>query len=187
MKKVIIVFILTSGLSSILLSCFCKTETPFWLMKSFSIDYQNPSFLPIMNDSTNVDTLLLQLQANPEFVAVNANPLRHLMVNSAYGFQCPDPGSSGLKHTITGISISSNEDFNSIIAGDELRQECLFFGLSYSQFLENQENYLTEPFSPFSIQINTKPSQAIQRNFTVVISFSDGQSLQSTGGNLVWY
>ncbi len=184
MKKVVFVIFLTSGILGVFVQC-CSDILLHWNLKSFEISFVNMDGSPISADSTVVDTLVCNLSLEQVFVAQNHNKLSNTFVNSSYALSCPEPGEEGMQNKVLEINITSNEAFSNFSTGEELRSICSFQGMSYTDFLEKVNGYGID--YNYSISINSKPTQGVQRNFKIRFTLADGQILEKNSQEIVWY
>lgn len=184
MKRIILVFVLVTGVLGLAVKC-CPDVLPYWNMKSFNMSLSEKVFGEAITDSTSTDTLNVNILMEPVFVAQERTESTTLFLNHAHALSCTDGGFNGIKNKITDIKITSNEDFNGVPAGDDLKLICQFNENSYSDFIQNVNSY--GAMYNLVIYIVNKPSQAIQRNIRVTFTFEDGTVLEQTSQDFVWY
>ena len=182
MKKTLLVFVISSGLLSGLFSCFCKDDTPFWLMKDFDTTLYNSNLTSVISDSTTVDTLVIAISTNPIFTA-NLSALSQLFINSAYAFSCPKPGNIGFKHKLTKVEIISDQDFNQFDSGADLSSLCFINGQTIQEFVQEE---IHPAYGNIRISINQKPSQSLLRSFTIRFEFVNSSYVTNTSQSILW-
>ncbi len=187
MKKIVLAFLFSSGFLGLAVKCCSSSESfAYWKMNDFKVLITDNEGLNVISDSTNIDTLNLQITIDPIFLASQKNVLP-LFVNSAYALSCPDPGELGLKDKLINLKITSDKEFENKIAGEDLREFCSFGNNSngYSEFL-NHMNSTSFTYS-IDIKINKKPNQILPRKFKILFEFEDGTIKEKESNSFVWY
>lgn len=195
MKKLTITFIFSFGLiGALLTACFCKDVQPYWKPVSgttsvFSV--QDFSYFEIFSgDTIQADSVAFTLKFDPVFLS-GSNDYFGLLGNAARATQkCPVDGHEGLKYEVTSISISSNEDYNGISAGNDISQFFRFKGEllqnSYSEMFNGFEyDYSPDGFGTEIFLVN-QPNDIVERNFTVIVEFENGDSVTMQTLDFTW-
>ena len=181
LKKITITILLSSGIMAMLAVSCCTDVQEYWLMDSFTTQLESNDYT-IIDDTTSIDTLVIRINPVPIFVSKSNLNWSNLFVNSSFATSCPGPGESGLKYKITGIHITSNQDFNQFLAGDNLSSIVRIDHQTIPDFLNN--GYLS-PYGS-TIEIGVKPTQNSVRNFTITFDFENTTSKTQTTSNVVW-
>ncbi len=195
MKKLTITFIFSLGLiGTLFTACFCKDVQPYWKPKSGSINLYSSldgSLEEVSaGDTVQADSLAVILQYEAEYVASKYNPFAQLGNIARATQKCPVDGHAGLKRKATSISITSNESYNGLNAGEELSQffkyngesiqisylnELNQFGYEYVAYGFNREMYWVIP-----------PNNSIERNLIVKVNFEGGETVTMQTNDFTW-
>lgn len=195
MKKLYITFIFSFGLiGALLTACFCKDVQPYWKPVSGStivFSVHDLSYSEILSgDTIQADSVAFTLKFDPVFLSVN-NDYFGLLGNSALATQkCPVDGHEGLKYEVTSISIFCNEDYNGIAAGNDISQFFRFKGQllqnSYSDMFNGfGYHYGPEGFGTEIFLVN-QSNNVIERNFTVLVEFENGDFVTMQTLDFTW-
>jgi hypothetical protein len=189
MKKTILSFVLSTGLFSILISCWCQKVPPYWGIIDFKIDILDENQDSIINNQVNTNTIFLDVVLNSALLAYTPfNPFE----NTCYASQpCPVGGESGMKDPISNIDILSNTDFNNYTAGQPLDSIAVIDGLFLDDWLESKTynsyygNYATN--NPhFMVELSTRPTNNLTHVFSVRIEHESGTIMTVQSDTITW-
>lgn len=196
MKKVALTLILSFGLiGAILTSCFCKDVRDYWMPESATsniVIYQSDNIPYQANDTVFTDSILMHVSFEQVYLSETGTEYFNFG-NSAFATQkCPIDGNEGIKYNVQSFKITSNKDFNSIQAGQNLNSliylneepMSVVYAKTFNQIdlsLRNgyNQNYL-------NLTIKEKPSTVTSRFFTLSWTFENGQTLSATTQEIVW-
>ncbi len=178
----ILTFVLSTGLTAVLISC-CSDSKEYWVMTGMTTQFFDPFLQSTISDSTDIDSLNIQITAEQQYVSQNQPSFSSFFVSQIYALSCPNPGEQGLKHELVDVIITSDEDFNQFISGQNLSSICSINNKSVDYFINSEWHAFESP----EITISQKPSQSVLRNFTMTFVFDNGSSVVSTTESIVWH
>ncbi len=176
--KLAIAIVLWSGIPS------CCDVPTSWTMTGFRIKFQDDIHGTYDLGVTNADSLILIITPEVETFASVGNWLG----NEALAFQCPEPL---LLNATIDFTITSNNDFNEIKAGEPLNSK-----LYYWQLTRNVEEW--PPFvHPSGTELGLGGSQeyfvfrekpAITKHiFTITVTDELGNEITGSSKEITWY
>lgn len=196
MKKIILTIVLTFGLIGVILtSCLCKDVQDYWMPESPSskiVNYELSATPYESNDTINTDSISIEVYFEHIYFSEMKNEYFNFG-NSAYATQkCPLDGHEGLKYGVQSFKITSNKDYDSIPAGENLHN-FLYRGPekmsnSYTQTFDAidagfRNDYISDVVS---FTLKHKPSNAESRYFTLTWTFDNGHSISANTQSVVW-
>ncbi len=187
MKKLFLIF-LFSGI----LGCFCRDIPEHWNMEDFEIEvFEKDERLPSEN-IIKMDSAFMRIQYTADFV--EALPLNSLsLINSAYGFSCPDDGFLGLNDQVISLNFTSNADFNEIKAGESLNNIIFLDRFIFSNSITSVDKIIeilneTDPFNSKFVRfvITEKPESNSKHRFKIRFEFKSGKILEKETEEFQW-
>lgn len=121
-----------------------------------------------------------------EFVACNSPSLSGFFIQQALALSCPEPGEDGMKDSIVGIELTSNNPFNGIPAGQSLNDQILIWSsLTVQEFL--QETGTLHPIIGREIDIVfiERPVNSIHQ-FTIRVELESGMVFSDETAEITW-
>lgn len=197
MKKIILTIVLTFGIIGVILtSCLCKDVQDYWMPESLSskiVDFESSMIPYESNDTINTDSISIEVYFEHIYLSEMNNEYFNLG-NSAFASQkCPLDGNEGLKYGVQSFKITSNKDYDSIPAGENLHH------LLYNLKQEKMSNSYTQTFEVIdtgfrngyisdvvSFTLKHKPSNTESRYFTLTWTFDNGHSISANTQSVVW-
>jgi len=192
MKKTILSLVFSTGLFSLLISCWCKEVPPYWGIIDFKVDILDENQDSVLNNQVGTNTIFLDLVLNSEllvYAPFNA------FENACYATQpCPLGGEEGMKDPISNIDIFSNTDFNNYTTGqpldsiatidDTLLDEWVqskAYNWYYGRYGNSQSNN-----SHFMIKLTTRPTNNFTHVFSVRIEHESGAIRTVQSDTITW-
>jgi len=84
---------------------------------------------------------------------------------------------------LTGIKVISNEPFNNFSADENLISVCKINDMVLTSFIDSQP---INPYQNIRISLLSKPTQSIQRNFSINFEFKNGLVVSDSSPQLIW-
>lgn len=196
MKKLILTIVLSFGLIGVIItSCICKDVQDYWMPKSMSsdiVDLQSSMTTYEPNDTVYTDSMYIKVNFEHIYFSEIQNDFYNFG-NSAFAFQkCPLNGHEGLKYAVESFKITSNKDFDSIPAGENL-SHILYMGQDVmSDYYVETFDVIQQAFQHHHIEdylifnIKQKPINTESRYFTLTWTFKNGQISSAQTQNVVW-
>lgn len=166
---------------AIFFSC-CSDVKEYWVMNNFQTELTLKDN-SLLLDSTATDTLYIQINPEVTFVSSIQSEMSSFFVNSSHALSCPHPGDAGLKHKLMNILVTSNEEYNGFAADENIASIVKLDDQSIQEILSSGYLY---PYGA-TIELNQKPTQAVERNFTITFEFDNATSLTQTTSSITWY
>ncbi len=208
MNKYIIALCIILGFP-ILMSTTCNREETFWEIDNVSVMFGElfgDNFYSYPQDSIfTTDSLVMEVSILPMHL-VNNHQNTNLFINSAYAFSS-DYSDPKLNHTISKLTISSNNNYNDIIAGESINDKLIVLDNAYCQQYTNhtsmwkfndtisvqdyvykylvQGTYLYSQGTTVVFKFLEKPSEPIHV-FTFDFVDSQGTHFKGTSDTLRW-
>lgn len=179
MKKVLLVFILATGI----FSCFCDDVDPYWNINNFSFQFFNDDGAWVSSDSISTDTLEVIIDIEFQYVAEVS--FQNAFVPTATAVSCEDPGTLGMKDPVTNITFTCDQDFNNITAGQPL-DSIIQFGdeLGFQEFLDNIATFPAVDF--FNFRITEKPTNLDSLKFILKMDLESGGVIERESEYIFW-
>jgi len=184
-KSLIVVVIMVSGI----LSC-CTNIKPHWDINNFTIKFGNTSGDFVDEGTFDADSLIVQTALDVELLSNVWET--NSFVNNAFAYSCEPDGHMGLKDEMTNITITSNQDFNNLSAGNSLNS---IFSIKNSDFIftDTTVEKLPEQLNGgylyfFNIEfiLKEKPTNNSPFQFTISMDFESGKNVTSTSKEITW-
>lgn len=192
MKKIILSFILSTSLLGIFNGCYCDHILPYWNATTMDISVNeivNNRFVPASNSVVNTDSLGIQILFGADFLALGYTP-NNVFINACSAFKCITSGHSGMKDEISNIEITSNADYNVIVAGQPLNSIIHVSGTLLNNWLTekgfNEMEFYGKDERIMQLLFAEKPSNNSLHNFKVKISFVSGREELLETGMITW-
>lgn len=192
MKKLAITFVFSVGMISVLLMACCKGVQPYWKPDSGAVTviaHNDSTFYQVYNqDTVQADFIEMALTFQTVFVSQQSSQSIWQMGNVARASQkCPLDGHKGLKYALEDVTIISDQDYNQYSAGEDLEQV----------FSDSMDNYFSDIFQPYeyeyiengmkrSVFLKEQPGSSVERKFTFIFEFSNGQVIEMTTPSFTW-
>ena len=179
MKKVLLAFLLTTGI----LSCLCGDANPFWNVTDFDFEFINDQNEWSTSDTITQDSMTFIVDFDFEYLSsINMNDL---FITAAAATSCPDPGTDGMKDPITNIILTCNEDYNGITAGESLATIVKHNNIEgFQGFTDQVATYPAVDF--FNFTVIEKPSSLDSFKFNLLLEFESGTNLSRETGYIFW-
>ncbi|RME95563.1 MAG: hypothetical protein D6772_12975, partial [Bacteroidetes bacterium] len=173
MKKGFVLFMFVSGLCS----CICEDVLPYWNVTNFSVQIKDQNYQLPTDSLITTDTLLLQLDLETEFLAQSSfHGLSAFFANQMWAFSCDDDGFAGMKDPWESITVTSNQDFAEVLAGESLNKYIFLSGdVFLEDFIDNAAG--SYPYRKLDLWLSPRPEEVALRNFTITIVFASGDTL----------
>ena len=179
MKKILLIFILTTGI----LSCFCDDVDPFWNVNDFQLEFLNDENAWSTSDTVTLDTINFVIDF--DFTYVAENYFQNPFISTAAAASCPNPGMDGMKDPITNITLTCNEDYNTFAAGESLNSIVKHNGIEgFQSFVDQVATFPAVDFISFTVM--EKPIDLDSLKFTVQLDFQSGTNISKETGNIFW-
>lgn len=168
--------------------CCCPEDNERWNIIDYDIILLDTDRTPIDDSIVQNDTIILQLDFTPEFVATTKMKYASLF-NTLLAFSCPEAGISGMKDKIVSVSMTSDVDFNGIESGENIS----LFGLNFdnelypfSEWYSNDDEipYFNSQFV-YLLLIN-ESSEELDQKLKFKIEFESGISLERETELINW-
>ncbi|MAT55206.1 MAG: hypothetical protein CMN32_12050 [Saprospirales bacterium] len=176
--KLAIAIVLWSGIPS------CCDVPSTWIMKGFNVKFQDDIHGTFDLGVTNADSIILIVTPEVETFA----SVKNWLGNEALAFTCPEPL---LQHATVDFTITSNNDFNEIKAGEPLNSKLFYWQLSSSvadrpPFVHHSGTELSFAHHREYFVFREKP--AITKHiFTVTVTDELGNKIVGSSKEITWY
>lgn len=185
-KSFLIIVIFVSGI----LSC-CTSVIPHISIDNFTIAFDDGNRNYIEEGTISTDSLYIQTSLDVEYLSStwDGNPF----VSTALAISCEPDGYNGLKDKMTGISFTSNQDFNNVEAGDLLNSIIVISNRNFILADNSLEGLIAQlnrfydlEFEIIEFIITEKPTNNSTHKFTITMDFESGKNIVTTSKEITW-
>jgi hypothetical protein len=187
MKKIFIILILMATTF-----VACDDDEQFWEIGNFNLQFLDKNGTPVSADSTNTPQLYIYMEFNPVYSAILKSNTD--LIQKAYAAS-PQGDYIGLKHSISKLIITSNNDFNGIKAGEDISSKLVYCGqasttqncanITISNFIFNELKQEQPVLYSATFRFTEKPVRA-KHKFTFRFIDSQGKEFVSSTKEIIW-